>query len=75
MDVFSFIQNENRAVVNFLKIINGAIVQSHTVELLKKLDESPEELLLFAIIDIRKRWNQIQKKSLFLFIPLILRII
>ncbi|MCK4288548.1 MAG: excinuclease ABC subunit C, partial [Bacteroidales bacterium] len=51
VDVFSIITDENYGFVNFLKVINGAIVQAHTVEIKKKLDESPEELLALAITD------------------------
>ncbi len=57
VDVFSIITDENYGFVNFLKVINGAIVQAHTVEIKKKLDESPEELLALAITDFRKRFS------------------
>lgn len=55
VDVFSILEEEDYAIVNFLKVIDGAIVQAHTIELKKKLDETKEELLLFAITDIRNR--------------------
>ncbi len=55
LDVFSFIQESNIAYVNYLRIIDGAIVQSHTVELTAKLEETKEELLLYAIFDIRQK--------------------
>ncbi len=57
VDVFSIITEKNYGFVNFLKVINGAIVQAHTVEIKKKLDESPEELLALAITDFRKRFS------------------
>jgi len=56
VDVFSLISDENEAFVNYLKVINGAVIQAHSVELKKRLDESDEELLLHAILDIRKRF-------------------
>jgi excinuclease ABC subunit C len=55
VDVFSIVQDNDNAFVNFLKVVNGAIIQAHTVELKKKLDESKEELLEFAIVEIRSR--------------------
>ncbi len=55
VDVFSYIEESDLIFVNFIKVINGAIVQSHTVELTKKLDETKEELLLFAVFDIRTK--------------------
>lgn len=62
VDVFSILQDEKSAFVNFIKVINGAIIQSHTIELLKKLEETPEELLLFAIVDLRKKFNSKSKE-------------
>ncbi|MBN1118159.1 MAG: excinuclease ABC subunit C [Bacteroidales bacterium] len=55
LDVFSFIEEDDLAFINFIKINNGAIVQSHTVELVRKLDETKEEMLAFAIYDIRQK--------------------
>jgi excinuclease ABC subunit C len=69
LDVFSIIENENSAYVNFLKVINGAIVQSYTVEIIKKLDENSSELLIFAIIDIREKINSDAREILVPFLP------
>ncbi len=55
IDIYSFIDDEDKAFVNFLKVMNGAIIQSHTIELHKRLNENPGELLLFAIVDIREK--------------------
>jgi excinuclease ABC subunit C len=57
LDVFSLIDEKGSAIVNFIKVANGAIIQSHTIELIKKLDESSIELLQFAIIDLRNRFS------------------
>lgn len=57
VDVFSITTDEDTAYVNYFKVINGAIIQSHTVELKKKLDETPEELLALAIVDFRERFS------------------
>jgi len=56
VDVFSLISDENEAFVNYLKVVNGAVIQAHSVELKKRLEESDEDLLLHAILDIRKRF-------------------
>ena len=55
VDVFSLVDSGLSVFVNYLKVIEGAIVQSHSVELKRKLDESLQELLTLAIIDIRNR--------------------
>lgn len=56
-DVFSILSDVDFAYVNFMKVVNGAIVQSHTVEIRKKLDEPDEELLRIAVIDLRERFE------------------
>ncbi len=67
VDVFSIVCDENTGFVNFLKVIDGAIVQTHTVELKKKLDETPEELLTIAIIDLRQRFNSASREIILPF--------
>jgi len=57
VDVFSIVSDESFAYVNFLKIVKGAIIQSHTVEIKKKLDEDDESLLTLAIVEIRDRFH------------------
>jgi len=63
-DVFSIISDTDSGYVNFIKVVNGAIVQSHTVEIKKKLDESDEELLYHAIFDLRNRFESSAKEVL-----------
>jgi excinuclease ABC subunit C len=57
VDVFSILPDDSLAYVNFMKVMNGAIIQVHTIELHKKLEETPEELLSLAITDIRQRFD------------------
>jgi excinuclease ABC subunit C len=57
VDVFSILLDDSLAYVNFMKVMNGAIIQVHTIELHKKLEETPEELLSLAITDIRQRFE------------------
>jgi len=69
VEVFSIVDKPGMAYVNFLKVMNGAIVQVHTVELKKKLDESPEVLLAIAINEIRTRFNSNSGEVLVNIIP------
>lgn len=62
VDVFSVITDAEYGYVNYLKIIDGAVLQSHTVELKKKLDETPEELLEVSILEIRNRFQSTSKE-------------
>ena len=59
VDVFSIISDETHGYANFLKISNGAIIQSHTTEIKKKLAETDTELLAHFIVEIRQRFNSI----------------
>jgi excinuclease ABC subunit C len=54
VDVFSISVAGSHAYVNFMKVMNGAIIQVHTHN---KLDETPEELLGLAITEIRQRFG------------------
>lgn len=57
VDVYSIFSDAEYAYVNYLKIIDGAVLQSHTLELKKKLDESEAELLQLAIPELRQRFQ------------------
>lgn len=57
VDVFSYDDSGSAFYVNFLKVVEGAIVQSHTVEIKRKLEEKESELLTIAIADIRQRFS------------------
>ena len=57
IDIFSYVDDPTAAYINFMKVISGCIIQAHTVEIRKKLDESPEELLLLAITELRERFD------------------
>ena len=65
VDVFSIISDNAFAYVNFLQLSHGSIVRSHTLEIKKKLDESDEELLQLAIVEIRQRFKS-ESKELYL---------
>jgi excinuclease ABC subunit C len=65
IDVFSIVSDESMGYVNFLQIARGAIIRSHTLELKKKLDESDEELLELAVVELRERFH-LQSKEIIL---------
>ena len=62
IDVFSIVSDESAAFVNFLQISHGSIIRSHTMEIKKKLDETDEELLELAIIELRERFQLLSKE-------------
>lgn len=69
VDVFSIVSDESYAYVNFLKVASGAIIQAHSLELKKKLDETDEALLAIAITELRQRFNSTSKVA-YVSIPL-----
>ncbi len=69
VDVFSIISDETHAFINYLKVINGAIIQGHTIELKKKLDETDDELLQIGIIELRLRFDSQSKEIIVPFVP------
>jgi excinuclease ABC subunit C len=66
VDVFSIASDANAGYINYLKINNGVIVQSHSMELRKRMDETEREMLEFAVIEIRGRF---QSSSQEVFVP------
>jgi excinuclease ABC subunit C len=69
VDVLSIIAEENLAYVNYLHVMNGAIVQAHTIEIKKKLDESTAKLLVLALTDFRKRFQSTANEIILPFDP------
>jgi len=59
IDVFSILQENDTAYVNYLMVQNGTIVQTHTIELQTQLEETDEEVLCFAINNLREDFNSL----------------
>lgn len=62
VDVFAIADDEKEAFVNYLKVVNGAIIHTYTLTLIKNLDEDQETLLLFAIQNLRERFQSITRE-------------
>lgn len=69
IDVFSIVDSDDMAWINWLKVVNGAIVQAHSVEVKKKLNETAEELLLYTITDFRQRFGSNTTEIVVPFLP------
>ena len=57
VDVFSFVDAKELFYVNYMRVVEGAVVQAHTIEMKRKLDESAEELLSLAVTELRRQFN------------------
>lgn len=69
VDVFSIIEDKDLAYVNYMKVNNGAIIQGHTIELKRKLDENVTELLELGMAEMRARFNS-QSREIIVPFPL-----
>ena len=71
VDVFGIVSSSSSAFINYLRVVDGMIIQSQNLEIKKKIDESDEEILLNAIAQF-KNSNQWESKEF--IVPLQLEI-
>lgn len=62
IDVFSIAKDDNKAYVNYLMVQNGTIVQTHSVPIETKLEETEEEVLVWVIGELRNTFNSMAKE-------------
>ncbi|MBP6826803.1 MAG: excinuclease ABC subunit C [Saprospiraceae bacterium] len=62
VDVFAIADDEKEAFVNYLKVVNGAVINTYTLTLTKNLDEDRETLLAFAIQTLREKFHSITRE-------------
>jgi len=68
-DVVNILSDEKNAYVHYFQIINGAIINSQTLEIRKKLEETDEDMLLFAMIEFRNLFRSKSREILVPFAP------
>ncbi len=68
-DVINLITDERSAYIHFFNIIHGAIINAQTLEIKKKIEESDANILMFAIVEFRNRFNSKSKEILVPFAP------
>ena len=71
-DVFAFTQDNDNTYINYLKVINGAVVQVFTLDMKSRVDEEKESLMGFAITEIRQRLSSDSPEIIVPFRPDIL---
>jgi len=57
VEVYSYVDDGEAFYVNYMKVKDGAVVQSHSFEMRRRLEETPEELLLLAVTDLRQQMD------------------
>ncbi len=69
VDVFSVLVDGNEAYCNFLRVVQGAVIQSHTVELRLGIEEEKEALLSYFIAEMHERLGELSKELIVRFLP------
>ena len=69
IDVAAFVKENDVYYVNYFHVVNGAIIASKMLEIKRKLDESDEEILLYAIYEIRNALQSTAKEIVVPFYP------
>ncbi|MEM1359992.1 MAG: excinuclease ABC subunit UvrC [Bacteroidota bacterium] len=64
VDVFGLAIDEKEAYLNYIKVVNGAVIHTHTQEITMNLDDDAESLLTYAIPTLRDRFNSIAPEIL-----------
>ncbi len=64
VDVFSIVSDDASAYINYLKVNNGTITQSQTIEVKKKLEESEAEILEILIVEFRQLYESDSREIL-----------
>ncbi len=64
LDVFALKINEEFGFVTYLKIIDGAIINSDTIEIKLNAESEKKSILLYAILRLREKFNSISKELL-----------
>lgn len=72
LDIFSIDSDDKHAYVNCLKVINGAVMSTYTLEMAKNLNDDENELLAYAIPELREKFNSITQEVVLPFkVPLL----
>lgn len=58
VEVFSYVDDDETFYVNYMKVKDGAVVQSHSFEMKRRLEETAEDLLLLAVADVRQQFGE-----------------
>lgn len=69
VDVFAFTSDDDRGYVNYLKVVDGAVIQAFTLQMKLRVDEEPESLLGFAVTEIRQRYRSDSPEIIVPFMP------
>ncbi|WP_276498601.1 excinuclease ABC subunit UvrC [Pontibacter litorisediminis] len=62
IDVFTITSNEQCAFINYLKVMNGSIILTQSLELEKKLDEEDADILASVVVQLRQEFESTSRE-------------
>ena len=62
VDVFNFAMDDKWAYVNFLRVVNGAIIQGHTMEIRRGMEQEIDSCLVFALLECVRKFGNTSKE-------------
>jgi len=69
VDVYNIDNDEDVVFVNYLHVADGCINQAFTFEYKRKMDESLDEMLMLAIVEMRNRYHSTAREIIVPFMP------
>ena len=69
VDVYNIDNDEDTVFINYLHVADGCINQAFTFEYRRKMDETMEEMLMLAIVEMRNRYRSTAKEIIVPFLP------
>ncbi|MDR2980010.1 MAG: excinuclease ABC subunit UvrC [Bacteroidales bacterium] len=69
LDIFSITMEEEESYLNFMRIVEGAVIQSYTFEIANKMDTVVDDLLLLGMVEIEEKFGALSKEVIVPFIP------
>jgi len=69
VDVYNIDNDDDVVFVNYLHVAGGCINQAFTFEYKRKMDESLDEMLMLAIVEMRGRYHSTAREIIVPFMP------
>ena len=69
LDVFSFDTDQTTVYINMLRVVNGSIIQSNTIEYKKNIEEVDGEVFSSGIAELREKYTSEARQIVVPFVP------
>ncbi len=66
-EAFGFAKDLNSAYISYMRIQTGTVIAAQSIEIRKKIDETDEDMLLYAVLELRERLSSDAKITLLPF--------